>query len=67
MNDTVAELSTNPGFQTFKCDASQYLMGIHDRAARVFGVRYVQYLETLRSAAPQTARRPRTDTPAQFW
>jgi hypothetical protein len=65
VKDAVAELSSNPAFQTFESEASQYLMGIHDRSARIFGVRYVQYLETLRSV-PQSVRRPRADTPAQF-
>jgi hypothetical protein len=66
MGKNVAEFHANPAFESFVSEVSQYLMQIHDRPARTFGVRYLQYLENARSAVPQTARRPRVESPAQF-
>ena len=65
IKENVAEVSPNPGFETFASEASQYLMGIHDREARLFGIRYVQYLESLHRSTG-TARRPNSFNPAQF-
>ena len=66
MSKNVAELPANPSFQSFMSEASEYLVHINDRSARIFGVRYVQYLETARSSATQMVRRPHTECPAQF-
>jgi hypothetical protein len=66
MSKNVAELTAYPAFESFVSEASHYLMQIHDRPARIFGVRYLQYLENARTSAPQTARRPRVESPAQF-
>lgn len=47
-------------------ETSQYLMGIHDRSARAFGVRYAQYLQALHDSPPHQRHRPTRSTPAQF-
>ena len=34
-----------PTFRTFLSEASTYLMKLHDRSARLFGIRYMEYLQ----------------------
>jgi len=64
MDRSNAQLAGAQGFQTFHSRAWEYLVKVHDRSARLFGLRYLNCVQA-RHHGMASGPAPKAETPAE--